>query len=266
MKLHKIFLFAAVALATAFTSCSEDDTYEAGKPAGKYNVTFAEYSPVTLASDATSFEVTLQRADASEALTVPLTVLSASEGVVVPSSASFAAGEETTTIDVTLPSEMEYNTDYSVSIQIPEEYTNPYAEQATCPIYKNTFLKEDYAVEATGTYTDNFWYEESWSVSLEYSPSQDLYRVKDMFDDGCDPFFFKWNKETNVVTVTDATGTTQKYISTPFDYSGYPIVAYCNQAKFSYDPSSKTFEFPFYWYVPALSGGFGIYACYLALD
>lgn len=268
MNFYKYVLAATIAISGVFTSCSSDDDYTPGKPAGSNNVTFICDGTVVLAQTATNFDVTLTRENTSSALEVPLTVIG-SEGFTVPASASFASGEAETTITVGVPADMAVNKGYNFEIRIPEEFTNPYKQQDTYPTFKATIMKEDYGVYAEGTYIDNFWYEEAWDATLEFSPSQELYRIKDMFEpESGYHFFFKWNKDTNVLTPTDATGNKLQQCPTPYLYQGSPITGRTDQAKFYYaeEDGEKYLGLPFYWYVPALSGGFGIYECYFVFN
>lgn len=131
---------------------------------------------------------------------------------------------------------------------------------------------EDYKLFSNATYNDGFWYEspdDKWDVKIEYSPSQDLYRVLDMFDPGY-PFYFKWNKETNIINATDEDGELLQMVPTSYDYQGNPIVAVTfggtDQGDFKYieEGGVKYFSLPFFWYVPGL-GSFGIYECSLVL-
>lgn len=127
----------------------------------------------------------------------------------------------------------------------------------------------DFVMFSNATYKDAFWYEKDWEVKIEYSASQDLYRVEDMFDPGY-PFYFKWNKETNIITPTDENGEVLQMVPTSYDYQGNPIVAVTfggpDQGEFKYveEGGVKYFSLPFYWYVPGL-GSFGIVECALIL-
>lgn len=130
----------------------------------------------------------------------------------------------------------------------------------------------DFVLFSNATYDDEFWYEapdNKWDVKIEYSASQDLYRVENMFDPGY-PFYFKWNKETNIINPTDENGEALQMVPTGYDYQGNPIVAVTfggpEQGEFKYVEKEgvKYFSLPFYWYVPGL-GGFGIYECALIL-
>ena len=260
MKLHKIFLFAAIAIATAFTSCSSDDSFEPGKPAGSNNVTFADGSDIIIEGSTTSFDVTLKRTNTSSALDVPVEVVNAGVFTLTNTTASFAAGDSLATITVAVPADMAKNTACPLELRIPEEYTNPYSNQSTYSTYLAYVTMEDYEVKYPhAAFTDYFLYEEAWEVDIQYSPSQDLYRIKDLFVEGTH-LYFKWNTDTNVITVTNSAGTAVRYWDTGYyyDYYGEDIVCYVNQATFYYDPETKKIHLPFYWYLLQLGGGWGI--------
>lgn len=271
MKLNKLFLFAAVAIVSLMSSCSSDDDFTPGNPAGSNNVFFADNNNVTMALTQKSFEVTLERADAGSALTVPVEVVSADDIFTISTTkVEFASGAKTATISVNVSDDMKLNTAYQFTLRIPEEYTNPYVVQSVYPVYSVNVMKEDYEVFSKAVYMDMFETGQQWDVTIEYSPAQDLYRVKDMFEPGTGyDFYFKWNKETNVITPTNAAGVKLQQVPTCYLYQDtYAITGRTDQAVFQYieEDGEKYFSLPFYWFVPALSGGFGIYECYLVLE
>lgn len=170
--------------------------------------------------------------------------------------------------------------DEGVALDIEKNTTNK-ARSGNLVISSGEFQKtitinqkhiEDYKLFSNATYNDGFWYEspdDKWDVKIEYSSSQDLYRVLDMFDPGY-PFYFKWNKETNIINATDENGELLQMVPTSYDYQGNPIVAVTfggtDQGDFKYieEGGVKYFSLPFFWYVPGL-GSFGIYECSLVL-
>lgn len=194
MKLNKIYLLGLVAV-TMLASCSDDnDDYTPGKPAGEYTVSFANAQNLALDMNATEFTVDLVRADSTSLaeLTVPIKVVSAPEFVTVPASVTFPQGSTEVSLVVKIGEGMETFTDYTLSLAIDEQYTNPYADSGDSPLYKITFLKEDYQLYATGMFHETVYYEEEWEVEIQYSPMLDLYRIKDAIIEGTH-WFFKWN-------------------------------------------------------------------------
>ena len=196
MKLNKIFMLGTLVSAALFTACSDDDDnkYEWAKPAGNTNVTFISDEHMTLDFTATSFDVELYRPDstAQQALTVPITVIEKPDFVTVPSEATFAAGDSVTKITVTIGEGMEAFKDYTLSIKLPNELTNPWANQAGTPIQSIKFLKEDFQLYATGTFHETVYYEDAWDVEIQYSALLDLYRIPNAVIDGTH-WYFHWN-------------------------------------------------------------------------
>lgn len=134
MKINKIFLLAAMALTGfGFASCSDDDSYSPGKPAGSNNVYFVDEAHQVLDLTATSFNIKVGRADAGSALTVPLKQLQVASVFTVPATVEFAAGQTEVEVPIQISSDAEPFTDYQLRLAIPEEYTSPYRVQDYVP-------------------------------------------------------------------------------------------------------------------------------------
>lgn len=119
MKYIKILLLAAVA-SLAF-ACGKTDypAFEYGPQddtTGKVEVYFPKtYTYVELDPTAETYEIAIARTDATEALSVPISVIDTSGIFTVPETAEFAAGELTSTISVGIAS-LELEQVYSVQI------------------------------------------------------------------------------------------------------------------------------------------------------
>ena len=267
MKLNKLFLLAALAVAGLFTSCSDDDNYSAGDPAGSYNVGFPDQENLILSSTATSFEVTVSRTSGSGALTVPIEVYQCPDYFTVPESVTFADGQTETTVVVTIADGMPFNTNVDFEIRIPEEYTNAYLDQELYPIYKISLNKEDYETKYTATFYDNFWYGETWDVTLEYSPSLNIWRIKDMYADGYH-YYMQWDGDTSTssnIVFTDETGAQLSKCETGIVSSTYGMISSTqnetSMAYSYYDADEAMFQFYFKFTVSA--GSFGFYPGYI---
>lgn len=206
MKLNKIILFASLALMSMFAaSCSDDDDYAPGKPAGSYNVSFPEEQPegnfaIAIAPEAKTFKAVIKRTSGTGELTVPLKKQPGSAGIFsIPESVTFANGETEKEFDVTCDESMELFKIYDCYITIPEEYTNPYSETIASPNLHFQVIKEDYKLWGTGKWDNSEWCEAPtiFDVNVEYSEIKKLYRIK-QFDGngvGTSTVFFKWNGE-----------------------------------------------------------------------
>lgn len=259
MKINKLFLTACIALmGLAFTSCGDDVSYTPGKPAGQYNVAFANESAKVLDFDATEMTIDFVRANGNGSLTVPITVLSKPDFVTIPSEVTFADGATTASITATIGDDMKPFIDYSISLSIPEEFTNPYAGENNLPKYQVTFLKEDYATYATGTFHDVVYYEDEWETEIQYSPMLDVYRIPDAIEEGTH-WYFKWNKatdDTQEFYFCDANGKKVTSFFSGITHKTYGAVT-CGVLDYwmGYDPDDKAFYFPLEFTVSA--GSFG---------
>lgn len=130
MKINKIYFSFMAMLAMMLTACSSDDDYRWASVSGT-EVYFSNTleSTVELSADANSFNVPLNRIDASEELTVNLNVTQEEGSILsIPTSVTFAKGEKETTITVNYePTAIVYGNYEELSIQIADEkLTTPY--------------------------------------------------------------------------------------------------------------------------------------------
>ena len=122
MKLNKIFLGLIGMAAMTLASCSSDDKYDWATVSGP-QVYFSDELPSTIeiSPDASSFNVPINRVDASSSLTVNLTSTSENPMYTVPSSVSFNAGETTVNIPVTYdPSQIEFGRYDNITISVSD--------------------------------------------------------------------------------------------------------------------------------------------------
>ena len=257
MKINKYFLMAGLAvLSIVATSCSkDDDKYTPGKEAGSNNVVFINEANQVLALSDTQFTIELQRTNTSGELTVPLEVLNCANVLSCPTSATFASGAATATVTVNVSSDAEAFKEYALSLRIPEDYTNPYIQQAGTPMLNITVLKEDYKPWGVLDYHHDFFNDWNFDVEVEYSQYMDLYRM-DIYKPGY-RFWFKMD-DAGKITICDNTGA--KYTgATPvgFTYGSYGMVSatWVSTSFTGYDPDEDAYFIPFKWTVSA--GSFG---------
>ena len=216
------FALVSLALVLGFTACNKNDyDYEPGKAtASDKALFFDDEENLVLELTDNEVEVTLNRANTEGELTVPLIVMSAPDFVKVPETATFAAGEAQTTVKLEMGEGMEPFVKYLVKIAIPEEYTQPYAEDAGSPVYSFTILKEDWAPIANGVFTSTVALKGSWEQELQYSDFLDLYKFPDLFADGGNVFFHyggkvEVNEQKEVITETEE-GMDTAYVDTTY--------------------------------------------------
>ncbi|MBR1539029.1 MAG: hypothetical protein IJ636_05935 [Bacteroidales bacterium] len=253
MKSLRYILVSAVALLALVSCTTKEDPFTPGNPTNSNgnNIYFSAENPdnVVLGLADNSFTVTLERENANAAVSVPLTAFSTSSVFSVPSSVDFAAGE--TSKDITVQfSGAEPFVNYVLSISLPEEFTYPYKDQNVYPTFSVSVLQEDFKVVHTGTYYDDFWYEESWEQDLEYSELSETYRLSNLWTPGYG-FTFKWDgKGSEKVTVIGGK------MSTGIVHSTYGLIS-ATPGDCFYDADDDAIYFPFTWTVSA--GSFGTY-------
>lgn len=272
MKLFKQYAFVALAagLTLGLAACSDDDDYEKGKPAGAYNVNFADQTDLELDTAATSFDVALVRSDASGELTVPIEAYQVPDFCTVPSTATFADGETTTSITVTIGSGMQYNTSYDFAIRIPEEYTNAYAVQDVYPIYKISLIKPAWTSLYKGIYSYTLFFgSDDDPVQAELTLSQradneDLYRLSDWGYNG-ETFSFQFLNTGYILVDTQTSG----YVHASYgEVMVTDLTTYTGSTSYGqsqYDPETGTFYFAIAYYVSAGVFGYG-YETYQITD
>lgn len=250
MKKYTKIIAIAFALASVLVSCTKSEPYEPGKPAGSKDIYFSVSNPATqvLALSDTEFTVILERSDASAAETVPLSFWCDVPGAAnVPTSVSFAAGQNSVEIPVSL-GEMDPFVNYQLNISIPEEYTQPYKGDAGSPQCGMVFYKEDYKTWKTGTLYDDFWTGEEWASVIEYSEMLDQYRLAEWIAPGA-KYVFTWDGNQKFSGAKQSSGLV--------DSTYGPVSAQLDSAKTYFDPDENAIYFGFTWTVSA--GSFGVY-------
>lgn len=248
MKANKLFLIACTVLLTlGFTACDESDSYSAGPEVGSVEVTFGDEENIVLGIEDTEFKVTLKRADATNALTVPITVVTAPPTTKVPESVTFDAGEKEKEITITVGDGITIGQAYFLVLSIPDEYAaNTYKKDPdTYTRYNATVLREDYQVWATATFSDEESWVDDYEINIEYSEMFDLYRLPDLYDDGT-PWFFKWDGKSGddqVFYIADANGEAIKQFFSGIVHPTYGNVMANILENTGYSESDKKFAF-----------------------
>lgn len=116
-------------------SCSSDEDWQPGPKTkeGCQQVYFPSSNETVAIIDDTNpddrtIEVTVARMVSEGTLTVPITTVSKSEGVQIPSEVTFADGSLTSSLSITVPTEIEKGTAFEYSLQIEGDEVDPYAK------------------------------------------------------------------------------------------------------------------------------------------
>lgn len=170
MKSLKIFfLTALVAVASMFTACTEDHDWSAGEQVTGAQVYFADgvATNVTVEAETSSFEVTVMRGNADEAITVPIKANISAKNVdeeaepidyaslfTIPQNVSFGAGKETTKISIGVDREnLEDGQTYNITLSLNDaSVITPYGNSS---ITYTLVVPEPMVLLGTGYWTDD---------------------------------------------------------------------------------------------------------------
>ena len=193
--IYKI-MYAMVAMILA-TACDDknDINYEPGKPTanGSMAVYFDDSNPTEFIfqpGEATEVEIGVSRLNGTEtAAEVPL-VVTADEGLSVPATASFAAGESTATIKVTFGN-LEESKKYNLKLTVPEEYADHYTTKPGATAYSGYIM-----VAAWESISDNVkmkWTTKGvtseFTTSLQQLGDTNRFRFPNFLNSGVDYIF-----------------------------------------------------------------------------
>lgn len=136
MKMKSIIKYAAIAIGVLFiASCSSDDDWQPGQKTkdGCQQVYFPSSNESMIELNVNeptdrSIDITVARTKSEGELTVPITVVSKSEGVQIPSEVTFADGNLTASLNITVPNEVQKGTSYEYSLLLEGDEVDPYAK------------------------------------------------------------------------------------------------------------------------------------------
>lgn len=190
-KIHNLFTTLLLAV-TALTlgSCTEEYEYTAATVEGE-QVYFSNAlaSTQNISDTESSFNVSLNRIKTDGELTVNLTLDDASGIYSIPSSVSFADGEDEVSIPVSYdPTKLEYDVFNDVTIAIADvDYTTPYGNSS----YSfSAGMPSPYVSIGTGKFADTYLIEEGYAeveiMQNQNNPNQ--FRVMHPYDEFAEAF------------------------------------------------------------------------------
>ena len=181
MKLNKLFLGLLGLTAMVMSSCSDSDDYQWATASGE-QVYFSNELPTTqeISFDASSFTIPVSRINTSSSITVPVSITSDDDFFTAPSSISFNAGESTANLTISYdPEKLTYDNYKNGTVTLGSEYTTPYGNAAYT--FKGG-IASPYKSIGKGVYSDNYYFEESASVTIMQNQEQrNTYRVMDPY-------------------------------------------------------------------------------------
>lgn len=195
MKIKHIYrmAFAAMLVSLPLASCSDDDDYTPGPEveAGNPSVYFPlqeEYSYIFGSDDEDkTFDIIVKRLSEKGAVNVPVTVASDVEGgFTVPAEIQFADGETETVLTVDCSSLPTKQT-YSLTISIPESYSNPYAE-GTREVTVESLVSDWTLWAENARFSFSYYYGDIYS-NIYAMPGTMKFRIENFLGSGIDlPF------------------------------------------------------------------------------
>lgn len=176
-----IYTMLAAVLLVGFTSCSDDDDYQPGKPAAEGNVGayFASDNAAdqVLTAENTSFTLTVSRSNTEEAVTVPINVVySDTTAIRIPSSVSFEAGQSTAELTVNCDG-LALKKQYGYGITIGDEAADHYKVQDGTATFQGTVVVSEWVK----LHNVMFYFSQTDGMPTTYS---DLYQL-----DGVNKFY-----------------------------------------------------------------------------
>ena len=164
-----------------FTSCEQENEgaiYDANNQGLSFTFNTFEFSAP---ANNPVISVPVYRAVAGDAFTSSITVSTSAPGVTAPSSVSFAAGEQETTIDINLGQELGVGVIATITITLNEADASVGGVAETeISAYK------EYVFESLGmgTFQDNWALGGTYSVEIQKAQGFDRYRVIDPYKEG----------------------------------------------------------------------------------
>lgn len=256
----KALKYLSLALVALFAVSCSDDSFEPGAPAQdgeKVAFSADNASKYAMALTDQSVEVKLVREDGTNAVTVPVKLVSSYDGIFSgESSVTFNAGQKEATYVVNVSEKAVAFKTYTFQLIIDESFTNPYVydETSASPRLECSVVKEDFKVVANGEFSSTVAWVDTWEQDLEYSPSKNIYRMSSLITSGVDYFFFF--DGTNFY-FTDANGNHVTDIESGYVHPSYGMMltSIVEDYEMGYDADED--EFYWVWNVNVSAGSFG---------
>lgn len=287
MKINKLYSAFLILTTLFMAACSEyEDTVEpsplvpADNPAARFlaaNKTSLELDPNDI-----SFQLKVARDNPSAALEIPVTVVADTANVFnVPAKVSFAAGEDTTLLTITMKDDATKGVDYGLELKFEEQFTSPY--KSDFPSYKGAIAISIWSNMGTVQFYDEFSFYQVAEVTMwQHTETPNVYRISSPYEKGIleDAEWEDWiggkTQDKIVFTITGENVTWDKFWYTNLLYeaeAGDYIKAYLpsaiekegdEESVVVKDDDGNILYFELYpsFYIDGL-GGFGLNAVYV---
>lgn len=243
MKKHIRIACVAAAIAITATGCS-DDNWKPGPDINPDNISvyfdeMSSYNIVVEPDDSRLIPVTIGRANADNAVTVPIVTVECPEGAIVPENVDFAVGQHTATFYVDIEN-MPSKSRGDIVLKLPEDMTSPYGAGATDLSFKVTIsgawipVADNVTLNTGGTYPD-------MTTKLYYLDGTNNFKLPDFLGSGLDLIFVMdtpGNGNTHIKPIKNFMDANLAYPD--FGWGAYPY----GNGWFLYDEAAA--EYP-YW-------------------
>ena len=164
---------AVIGICLVMTACSSssDDGWEPGPAVkeGCQQVHFAGNNPSIALASGGGLDLVVKREIATGALTVPVKVISASEGLTIPGSVSFIDGETEAILKIGVPSTATTGDSFNFEIRLEGDEVDPYANLDGTSYFKGliSFARQRRAQVYVSGYTTNklgWWGEDVYEL------------------------------------------------------------------------------------------------------
>lgn len=195
MKLNKFLLYLLIVPALSLVSCSDYEDTEVTSPQADENALGANFTAATTSivvhPDEDTYQLTLNRVNTKEAVSVPVTVKSCSEidGVkftAVPTEFLFAKGESKATVELKLSDKCKFQEVYKLTLSLGEGKDHPYASGTSSTVVS---VSKDYAWVKIDqpVVLEAGWYDGGILAPLEFASDYEdedgnqLFRIKALY-------------------------------------------------------------------------------------
>lgn len=192
----KYISYASIAATLLLAACSDKDNWKPGEPGpdniGVFFTNLNKYDVTIEIDDPHVLTVSLSRLDPTDAATVPIKIVSAPEGAVIPSEVYFDAGEESTDIEIDV-TDMPLKTSGDIILQIDPQYAALYGAGSSLLTMKVTtaggweLLADDVVISCwVNTYPDE-------AGTLYVQEGTNRFKIPDFLDSGTDLVFYVYD-------------------------------------------------------------------------
>ena len=242
--------FIMLSLIACDQNATEGTIYNAANTEVAFNEASANYTFTS--DDPAEFEVSLLRANADGAATVPVTKVDESGLFTVPANAEFADGSYEALIKVSFDrTSLEVGKDYSITLNVPENPIQGKNEAFTLTVNRDY----EWELYATGTYTSGVF--DEYEQDLYKAVGTNVYKFPDLFVEGYDYKFFV--AEDGTISLPGGLNSNGLYdFTTGYVYGSYGMIylyLHPSLSVSSFDETGKTVSLKHYYYVSGAALG-----------